>query len=382
MSPTAPAVSDAPPWPAHFLALPPIQSWIAAALAPSFGPIGPIGDVILARVYEVKHRAVTARFTVRPRGRPATDVVFKATLEPLFFYAPYVDRLMMRAAPRHVPELIAAQVVDVPTFGEGLPTKAIAPKAALRRRGRLYSLYRPFAGTKVRALFNAARVGGAAALERATAAAASAARVFADMQVAVAALPDEAKRGIPRVPVTGMPALYEDLLERIERDYLPRWVAGEGDYPPDLPEPRAAFAQLCSMRASVASWTAELAGGPWPETIDHVDFGPANAALEPDGTAVLFDWEESLLSCPFFSVVQWVWRPDSGSDAVREAYLDALPWGTRPQRERALVLADRLHAIRDTLILEAIRDSEGYPDGVQRLPGFLQWVQTAWREHG
>jgi hypothetical protein len=139
-----------------------------------------------------------------------------------------------------------------------------------------------------------------------------------------------------------------------------------------------AFAQLCAKRTAVASWTAELDGGPWPETVEHVDFGPHNATIEPDGRAVFFDREESVLSCPFFSVVQWVWRPDSGSDAVREAYLDALPWGTRAQRERALVLAERLHLIKDALTLEAIRESEGFPDGVQRVPGFVRMMQRAW----
>ena len=297
MSRTAPAAPHAPPWPAHFLALPPIQSWIASALAHSFGPIR---DVTLTHVYEVKTRAVTARFAIRTRAQSPCDVVFKATLEPLFFYAPSVDRLVLRAAPRHVPELLAAEVVDVPTFGEGLPPQAIAPEAAMRRRGRLYSLYRPFAGIRVRQLFNEAHGGDATALERATEAAVNAARAFAHLQVMVAALPDEVKRGVPRLPVAHIPALYDDLLERIEREYLPRWVAGEGDYPPELPAPRAVFAHLCSMRPTVASWTAELAGGPWSETIDHVDFGPANAAIEPDGRAVLFDWEESVQSCPFF----------------------------------------------------------------------------------
>ena len=370
--PTPPAA--APSWPDHFLSLPPIQDWIASSVAPRRSRPS---RVELAQVYEAKTRAVTARFTVHHSGS-SEDVVFKATLEPLFFYAPHVDRLLMRVAPCHVPELIAAQVVDIPTFGEGLPATAIAPEAALRRRGRLYSLYHPFVGPRLRQLFNAARDGDVAALQTTTEAAVTAARVFAAMQVAVAALPDEAKAGIPRVPVASLPALFDDLLERIERDYLARWVAGEGEYPPELPEPRAAFAHLRSMRAAVASWTAELASGPWPETIDHVDVGPHNAALEPDGRIVFFDWEESVLSCPFFSIVQWIWRANSASDAVRDAYLDALPWGTRPQRERALVLANRLHLIKDALTLEAIRESEGFPDGVQRLPGELRTMLKAW----
>lgn len=117
------------PWPAHFLALSPIQSWIASALSPASG----LSDQVhLAHVYGAKHRSVIARFTVEARARSAQEVVSKATLESRFFYAPAVDRRDMRAAPENVRERLAAEVVDVPTFGEGLPTNHIAPDAAAR----------------------------------------------------------------------------------------------------------------------------------------------------------------------------------------------------------------------------------------------------------
>jgi hypothetical protein len=377
-----PASSDWPPekdppgttWPHHFLALPGIQRWIAGALSPSRGLIP---DVHLAEVYEAKTRAVTARFTAAPALGPQEDVVFKATLQPLFYYAPVVDRLLMRVCPESVPVLLAAEVLAGPTFWEGRPTTAIAPEMIDRQQRRLYSLYRPFNGSLVRALVKAAA--DSAALGAATDAVTAVSRTFARIQVAVAAAPAATKEVIPRLPVCRFPVLYDDLLRRYEQQYLPRWLAGGDEYPGDLPEPRAALAFLASQRDAVARWTDELAGGGWPDTIDHVDLQPSNAAVTEGGNVVIFDWEESFLTNPFFSVVQWMHRTGPCGDVARDAYLAALPWGTRPQRERALELAVLLHDITDYHTLETIRDAEGFSGVFPHRPlGFIRRALKSW----
>lgn len=370
---------DAPEttWPHHFLSLAGIERWIAGALSPTRGSVA---DVRLTEVYEAKTRAVTGCFSVRASGGRDGDVVFKATLQPLFYYAPLVDRLVMRVCPEHVPELLAAEVLSGPTFSEGHPTTAIAPEMIDRQQRRLYSLYRPFSGSSVRSLLKATADGDSSALAAATQAVTAVSRAFARIQVGVADAPAVAKETIPRLPVTRLPVLYDDLLRRIERQYLPRWLDGEGDYPDDLPEPRVAFTQLTSMRDAVAAWTHELAAGAWPETIDHVDLQPSNAVVTDGGRVLLFDWEESLLSCPFFSIEQWMTRTGPCGAAARDAYLDALPWGTRPQRERALEVAVRLLEIKDYHTLEVIRDAEGFPGVFSWGPArFIRRALESWK---
>lgn len=374
-----PAEKDVPgaTWPHHFLSLLGIRRWIAGALSPTRGPIV---RVRLAEVYEAKTRAVTARFAVRAAGAPREDVVFKATLQPLFYYAPVVDRLVMGVCPEHVPELLAAEVLGGPTFAEGRPTTAMAPQQIERQQRRLYSLYRPFSGPTVRHLLTSAADGDPAALAAATEAVTAVSRAFARIQVGVAGAPPAAKETIPRLPVTLLPVLFDDLLRRIEQHYLPRWVAGGARYPPDLPEPRDAFAWLTSQRAAVAAWTDELAAGNWPETVDHVDLQPSNAVVADEGRVLLFDWEESLLTCPYFSIKQWMTRTGPCGQAARDAYLDALPWGTHAQRARALELAVRLLEIKDCHALEVIRDAEGFPGVFPRGP--LQLIRRTRRLWG
>lgn len=347
------ASKDAPgtTWPHHFLSLAGIRDWIADARSVTCAAAS---NVSLVEVYEAKTRAVTARFSVGQNADHG-DVVFKATLQPLFYYAPVVDRLVMRVCPEHVPELLAAEVLSGPTFFEGHPTTAIAPEMIDRQQGRLYSLYRPFSGATVRSLLRAADDGDASALGAAMEAVTAVSRTFARIQLGVAGAPSAARETIPRLPVR-----YDDLLRRIERQYLPRWLAGGDEYPDDLPEPRTALSFLNSMRDAVARWTKELEAGAWPETIDHIDLQPSNAVVTDAGRVLIFDWEESLLTCPFFSVVQWMHRTGPCGEAARDAYLDALPWGTRTQRDRALELAVLLHDIKDHHLLEVIRDTEGF----------------------
>jgi hypothetical protein len=282
-----------------------------------------------------------------------------------------------------VPQLLAAEVLAGPTFFEGRPTTAIAPETIDRQQRRLYSLYRPFGGPLVRTLLKAAAGGDSAALRVATDAVTAVSRAFARIQVGVAAAPAAAKETIPRLPVAQLPVLYDDLLRRIERQYLPRWLAGGDEYPDELPEPCAAFAFLTSRRDAVAAWTSELAAGAWPETIDHVDLQPSNAVVTEGGRVQIFDWEESFLTCPFFSVVQWMHRTGPCGEAARDAYLAALPWGTRAQRERALELAVLLHDIKDYHTLEVIRDAEGFSGVFSWGPvRFISRALKAWSNAG
>ena len=95
-----------------------------------------------------------------------------------------------------------------------------------------------------------------------------------------------------------------------------------------------------------------------------MDLLPHNAAVQPQGRVLLYNWEQAVLGCPFFSLDVLLAfaldhaenfigglelrgeRGTEGAMALRDAYLDALPWKTRAARERAFALALCLSPIR------------------------------------
>jgi hypothetical protein len=59
---------------------------------------------------------------------------------------------------------------------------------------------------------------------------------------------------------------------------------------------------LNSFHSDICTWAHELATGGWPLSLDHVDCHANNAFVQPDGPLILYDWDEAILSCPFFSL--------------------------------------------------------------------------------
>ena len=39
-----------------------------------------------------------------------------------------------------------------------------------------------------------------------------------------------------------------------------------------------------------------------PLSLDHPDVNASNAMMQPDGRAILLDWEETTVGCPFYSL--------------------------------------------------------------------------------
>ena len=320
-------------WPESLLPAEAARAWIASML-PGLPLV--VGPVI---VHQAKAWGATASFaalgneTTAGGARAGREVVLKVAVLPLFVQAPRLAALLHSAAPSHVPQVIAWE-----------------------QRGPLsLSLFRPFEGQPV-------------AEAHALAPLLEMGRTLARIQAAVAQLPPEATTGLPRTPVTRLPELFEAVTRDVRERQMAFWtgtapgreIAGQFALPPDLP------ARLEAARPLIAAWTKELAAGPWPETVDHVDLHAENAVVRPDGSIVIFDWEEALLSLPFFSLdrllndareldlgerAAWSPSPDSplytpSEVALRDAYLAALPWGTPDERARAFALAMALAPIK------------------------------------
>lgn len=354
----------APAWPDKLLDAVAVRAWIAGALPGQPDVSGP------TTVYKRRGWGVTARFAVAGGADVPPEVVFKATHLARFAHAPRLYALLARVVPAHVPDLLAWR----PTDDGG------------------WMLFRPFAGPTLE------EIGGVEPL-------AELGRTLARIQVALAGVPSNETAFVPRVPVGSVPAMLDDLLPVVRERYVPVWASG-GDQnphaaPPDLPT------RLARFRPHLIAWADELAAGPWPSSLDHVDLHDANAVLEPDGRIVIFDWDEAVWSCPFFSIecaldVAWsrgradgatLWErpaangglPTAPELAVRDAYLDAIPWGTPPERRRAVDLALCLEPLKFAWETQAYADALGWTDGLPDAVGHYlvralrRWGRTTGR---
>lgn len=309
-------------WPVGRLDAAAVREWIAAALPGRPMVTGPV------EVYRANDYGVTARFTVESGALAGMDMVLKANFLPMTFTAAAPYRLLSYCCCGDVPELLAE----------------------MEEPGRRWMLFRVFDGEPVKAM-------GSAESLRAMAA------TMGRIQARVAALPEMEKAHLPRLDVLAIPRLFEQILQDMRDTYMAIWSAtshGTSDVhliPQDFAE------RLAGCQSRVSEWAEELKRGGWPDSIDHVDLHANNGVTQPDGHVLIFDWEEAVLGCPFFSIDKLLADaeeafPPSHVAEVRQAYLSALPWKTRVERERALDVALCLGPIRyaweDKLFAEAV----------------------------
>src|SRR5579859_436093 len=328
-------------WPDDLLNAEEIRAWIASALPGNPTIAGP------EHVYQSKEWGVTARFAVtwlavaERRALPPESVVFKASLLPLFAHAPNVYTLLTRHCPGAVPDLLA-----------WTPTGSGA-----------WMLFASFGGVSVDAL-----PGLAPLLD--------VARTLAGIQATIATLSASETAGIPCVYPRDFPALFEAVLADVRARHLAFW-RGEGrDLAEQFALPDNVDVLLENYRPHIARWAADLEAGSWPLSLDHVDLQPDNAAVQPNGSVLLYDWEEANLSVPFFSLDRLLddaqeRAGDAGEAALRAAYLDALPWSTRAARERALTLALCLSPLKHAYEGLRFADALGWEEG---LPHVTAWA--------
>lgn len=116
--------------------------------------------------------------------------------------------------------------------------------------------------------------------------------VYADLQVAMAErVHDLLRMGVPDRRLDRLPALYEGLLA--DTDML------RVDRPNGLTTDE--YRRLQALAPRFTTLSQELAAFGLPETLHHGDFHDANVFWQ-DGRPVFFDWGDSVISHPFFSL--------------------------------------------------------------------------------
>ncbi|CAA9579668.1 MAG: hypothetical protein AVDCRST_MAG49-4643 [uncultured Thermomicrobiales bacterium] len=306
-------------------------------------------------------------------------VVLKVAALPRFAYAPRLYALLGRAAPGRVPALLA--------WDE-------------RTGGQTRMLFRPFAGETIER-------------RRDPAALVALARTVAAIQGAVAALPAGAlaATGTPSVLPTDLPAMLDAVLDEATSKHRATWAEDDGALGRRFGVPDDLIPRLAARRSQAVAWADELAAAGGPETVDHVDLHAGNAVVGPDGTTLVYDWEEATRGCGLLSLdrllvdawaldaralgaTEGAGRATTAADddlpeafnhpeangrplgaterAVRDAYLDALPaaWGPAAARRRACDLALALAPIKAAH--EGLRYAEalGWSRGIPPLAAF------------
>ena len=309
-------------WPDETVELPEALRWASASLdgQPEVGePIQILGQ---------NNWGFTARLTVRTPCQEQA-VVFKTSRLPPLRASPPVCAVLSRHCPGDVPHLLAWRA----------------------QRDRVDRLFHVFHGEQV------ATTGSLGALQEM-------ARTLARVQTRVAVLPPPETAGLPRLPLSDVPALLDSLMSDIHERYLDRFAADDGSLIRRFGIPEDLLARLAYFRPRLDEWAEELQASGWPESLDHVDFLPHNAVVQENGRALVYDWEQAAMGCPFFSLdillafaqdyresfatglELHAERDTEGASAVRRAYLAALPWKTPEERERAFALAMCLSPVR------------------------------------
>jgi Phosphotransferase enzyme family len=322
-------------WPDTLPAAAEAAAWLARTLPGQPRVSGP------RQILRAKPWGVVATFDVQAAKGPAETLVFKASHLPLFIHAPRIEHLLMRHSPGDAPQLLASQ---------SWPSHC-------------WSVYRHVSGTAVAALGS---LGALAAL----------AEQFGRVQARVATCRAEALAGLPRSPVSAIPAALAGVRRALLDHHVPDWQTVEQRDPWGLPGNLAR--RLARIEPRLAEWAAELQAGPWPLTLDHVDLHSQNAVQTPDGRILIHDWEEACVGLPFFSLdrlledareldvqrgvvpLHWPGFTSPAEQVVRLAYLRALPWGTLAQRSRALDLALCLAPIKTLQESQVFARAQGW----------------------
>jgi thiamine kinase-like enzyme len=117
-----------------------------------------------------------------------------------------------------------------------------------------------------------------------------------------------------------------------------------------------------------------------PYSIDHVDLHPGNAVRLDNGRILIYDWEEAVVSCPFFSTDKLLDeafkldnRDGSTGDglwsvsqmAVKEAYISKMKCLTFSERSEAfdiaMCIAPVKYAYQGTFFIEQVGWFESAP---------------------
>ena len=128
------------------------------------------------------------------------------------------------------------------------------------------------------------------------------AQTLALIQTKVADGPEHSLHHLPRVEIINIPDQLDGIVHYVSEQYGQFWCKEDGPFSEFMPQLRQVLRELPKFGEALGQWAVELSTGGWPETIDHTDLHPNNVVIRSDGRIVIFDWQESMIAAPFFSL--------------------------------------------------------------------------------
>lgn len=350
-----------PTWPLTSPDIIEVREWIRSVLPEHPVVSGPTD--IYAQYTDAPDIRVTARFELLSQSGPG--MVFKANYYSLLADSPSFFHLVSQHCPGTVPHVLAWE----------------------EREGGSFLLYEAFEGEVVSNL-------------KSPDALVDTARTLAGIQTTVAALPQAEMTSLPRLEVERLPSVFADVVAHL-RVHHAAWSQDARTLMQWLGFPaREVLERLEPVQPDIEEWAQELAASQVPLSVDHGDLHAGNAIRQPDATILLFDWENACLSCPFFSVEKllvsawavdrlpedagpWGWVYGTPTQlAVKQAYLDTVPWGSRTERDRLFEMAMCLAVVKEMHHEIEWATTMGWPNGnpewtAQLISRLLQHRYTA-----
>jgi hypothetical protein len=304
-----------------------VKEWIRSVLPDKCEVVGPTH--IYAQYTDAPDIRATARFEALPQNGPG--VVFKANYFPLLASSPRFFHLLSQHCPGIVPHVLAWE----------------------ERDGGSFLLCEAFEGELVSQLKSPDPL-------------LDTARTLARIQTIVANLPESETNLLPRLEVARLPFLFADVLAHLRLHYNAAWAGDNEKLTQWLGFPASqVLERLEPLQSEVLEWAQALASSPVPLSIDHGDLHAGNAIRQPDGTMLIYDWENACLSCPLFSVEKllvsawavdrqaqdagpWGWISGTPMQlAVKQVYLESVTWASRAERDHLFDMAMCLAVIKE-----------------------------------
>lgn len=240
------------------------KDWIAVSVPDSGEVEGPI------TIFRSNDWGITALFHVHI-GKSVREAVCKIAFLPVFQSSPAIYTALSRLNSGSAPTYINGKVED----------------------GLTWLLFEKFSGHLIRKEANLeARI--------------DVAREMADIQKRFASIANN--QPIPYYSFRHLAVQLPVFIEHARKVYRPQWIAQQDKLIQNNPYGKEELMAICNdcNLDRMASVMAELCGQldrfSLPYSIDHLDLHSNNAVRNEDGTVIIFDFEEAVISCPLFSL--------------------------------------------------------------------------------
>jgi thiamine kinase-like enzyme len=223
----------------------------------------------LVKTFRSNDWGVTASYKISDHKAMNGEVICKIGFLPIFHTSVNIYSLLNSMNSELVPHLIHGEF----------------------KENKIWMLFKPFEGDTISKNDNKGSLQDIAS-------------TMAKIQIQSYNLVDKYSNSIPVISIESIPDLLDKLVDRYFHVWKDKneYIAGELGIPYDTYNIIMSIEGIDFLRKQTAAFSKELESMHIPYSIDHLDLHSGNAARQNNGAVIIYDWEESVLSCPFFSL--------------------------------------------------------------------------------